>query len=124
MVRAYHLQDQRDRRQDTGLDPAWAIPNDDPPSGAIIGGNYEEILEYLKGIWGEGWDVEMADSERFKNSFHEEGEHLFLNREGANSVLPYLVPFPGLLSEGLTLIGVRKESNFIPPAISRPLEAD
>lgn len=94
--------------------------------GAIIGGRFEEILalEYLKGVWGERRDVEMVEPERFKEAFYEERGHLFLTREGANLVLPYLVAFPRLSSEGLTIIRVRKEPNFIPPAISHPLNAD
>ena len=118
--------DQRDKPQDRGLDPGWAILKDEPPSGAIIGGRYEEILalEYLKGVWGERQDVEMVEAERFKKAFYEEGGHLFLTREGANLALPQLVAFPRLSSEGLTLIRVRKEPNFIPPAISHPLNAD
>jgi len=118
--------DQRDKPQDTGLGPGWAILEDEPPSGAIIGGRYEEILalEYLKGVWGERQDVEIVGPEEFKEAFCEEGGHLFLTREGANLVLPYLVASPPLSSEGLALIGVRKEPNFIPPAISHPLKAD
>lgn len=118
--------DQRDKPEDTGLDPGWAILKDEPPSGAIIGGRYDEILalEYLKGVWGERQDLEIMEPERFKNAFYEEGRHLFLTREGANLVLPYLAAFPHLSSEGLTLVRLRKEANFIPPAISHPLNAD
>jgi len=118
--------DQRDKPQDTGLDPGWTILKDEPPSGATIGGRYEEILalEYLKGIWGERRDIEMMGAERFKKTFYQEGGHLFLTREGANLVLPQLVAFPHLSSEGLTLIRVRKEPNFTSPAISYPLNAD
>ena len=118
--------DQRDKPEDTGLDPSWAILKDEPPSGATIGGRYDEILalEYLKGVWGERQDIEIMEPERFKKAFDDEGRHLFLTREGANLVLPYLVPFPHLSSEGLTLIRVCKEANFIPSAISHPLNAD
>lgn len=118
--------DQRDKPQDRGLDPGWAILKDEPPSGAIIGGRYEEILalEYLEGVWGERQDIETVEPERFKKALYEEGGHLFLTKEGANLALPYLVAFPPLSSEGLTLVRVRKEPNFIPPAISHPLNAD
>lgn len=118
--------DQRDKPQDTGLDPGWTILKDEPPSGAIIGGRYEEILalEYLKGVWGERRDIVMVGAERFKKTLYEKEGHLFLTREGANLVLPHLSTFPPLSSEGLTLIRVRKEPNFISPAISHPLNAD
>lgn len=118
--------DQRDKLEDTGLDPGWAILKDEPPSGAMIGGRYEEILavEYLKGVWGERRDIEMVEPEEFKRAFDGGGGRLFLTREGANLVLPYLVPFPHLSSEGLTLLRVREEPNFIPPAISHILNAD
>lgn len=66
----------------------------------------------------------MVEAERFKKAFYEGEGHLFLTREGANLVLPYLVAFPRLSSEGLTLVRVRREPNFIPPAISHPFKAD
>lgn len=118
--------DQRDKPEDTGLDPGWAILKDEPPSGATIGGRYDEILalEYLKGVWGERQDLEIMEPERFKKAFDDEGRHLFLTREGANLVLAYLAAFPHLSSEGLTLMQVCKEPNFMLPAISHPLNAD
>ncbi|MFQ6000391.1 MAG: protein O-mannosyl-transferase family [Anaerolineae bacterium] len=118
--------DQRDRPEDRGLDPGWAILKDEPPLGATIGGGYEEILalEYLKGVWGERRDIEMVEPEGFEKAFYEEGERLFLTKEGVNLVLPHLVAFPHLSSEGLTLIRVCKEANFIPPPTSHLLKAD
>lgn len=118
--------DQRGKPEDSGLDPGWAILEDDPPAGAIIGGGYEEILalEYLKGVWGEGRDVEIVGPEGFKKAFYEGEGDLYLTREGADLVLPHLDAFPPLSSEGLTLIGVHKEPNFMLPAILHPQKAD
>ncbi len=45
---------QRNRPEDTGLDPGWLILADQPQRPAIISGTFAErvALQYLKGVWG------------------------------------------------------------------------
>lgn len=56
----------RNRADDTGLAPGWAILADDPPAGAAILGTLPEAaaLDYLTIIWGQRPDLRSITSEQ------------------------------------------------------------
>ncbi len=60
-VEVYPQANQRDRMEDTGLNPGWAILRQSPPMGAAIVGDVKEklALDYLTGVWGLRRDLAM-----------------------------------------------------------------
>ena len=58
---SYPRTDLRDRANDTGLTPGWAILNQQPPENAAIIADMQEklALDYLTGIWGKRPDIRV-----------------------------------------------------------------
>ena len=84
---------------DTGLDPGWAIVNDDPASPAIISGSFEErvALQYLQATWHVLPDIVPADLENFRpGSEQEPGDRAFFISRAAAAAAPEAIP-PGLV---------------------------
>jgi hypothetical protein len=63
---SYPAANARDRADDTGLAPGWAMVADDPPTGAAILGTLPEraALDYLTAIWGQRSDLRPISSEQ------------------------------------------------------------
>ncbi|MCX7669562.1 MAG: hypothetical protein N2439_05765, partial [Anaerolineae bacterium] len=63
-VLSYPAANARNRPDDTGLAPGWAILADDPPVGAAILGTLPEAaaLDYLTAIWGRRPDLRAVTS--------------------------------------------------------------
>jgi hypothetical protein len=63
---SYPRADSRDRPEDTGLAPGWAILADDPPPGTAVLGTLPETLalNYLTEIWGQRPDLHSVTSDQ------------------------------------------------------------
>ena len=65
-VISYPLANSRNRPDDTGLAPGWAILADDPPLGTAVFGTVAEqaALNYLTQIWGRRADLRTVTSDQ------------------------------------------------------------
>ena len=72
-IEVYPRADQRDRPQDVGLAPGWAILEQAPPAGAAIVGDVREklALDYLTGVWGVRPDVTAIPTSDIARAFEE-----------------------------------------------------
>ncbi|HEY80809.1 MAG TPA: DUF2723 domain-containing protein [Caldilineae bacterium] len=72
-VEVYPRADQRDRPQDAGLAPGWAILEQAPPERAAIVGDVREklALDYLTGVWGVRPDVTAIPTSDIAQAFEE-----------------------------------------------------
>jgi hypothetical protein len=70
-VEVFPRADQRNRPEDTGLDPGWAILAQEPPANAVIVGDVSEklALDYLTGVWGVRPDVEAIPTTAIAQAF-------------------------------------------------------
>jgi len=103
---SYPRADARDRAEDTGLAPAWAILADDPPRDTAIFGTQPEALalSYVTDIWGQRPDLHPVTSELARSLLPATG---FAATEAALPLVPLEIsPDARYSALGRTLVGV------------------
>jgi len=115
---SYPRADSRDRPEDTGLLPGWAILADAPPAGTAVLGTLPEALalNYLTEIWGERPDLRSVTSTQARGLLAA-GEPLAVT-EAALPLVPVEVsPDAHYSALGRTLIAVRAAPGMELPAV-------
>ena len=120
---------QRNRPNDTGLAPGWAILADRPARPAVIAGSFEErmALQYLNTVWGAASDIDPVDATDFDPTRVERqtGQQLYLTRQGA-TIAPDIIQldkvYPQASGEQLIALWPAPRQKLPPAAI--PLDVN
>ena len=104
---SYPAANARNRPDDTGLAPGWAILADEPPAGAAILGTLPEVaaLDYLITIWGRRPDLRIVTSAQARARVAE-GQAVMVTREALPLVSQEITAEARYSALGRTLVRV------------------
>jgi hypothetical protein len=115
----------RNRAEDTGLAPGWAILADDPaPAMTVLGTVGETLaLNYLTEIWGERPDVRTVTSDQAR-ALLTQGRPLAVTEAALPLVPTEVSPDAHYSALGRTLVAVSAQPNRSAPATLQPWTHD
>ena len=110
---SYPRADSRDRPQDTGLVPGWAILADDPAPGTAILGTLQETLalNYLTEIWEQRPDLHSVTSDQARAILAAGAPPLAVTRAALPLVPAEVSPDAHYSALGRTLVAVSASPN-------------
>jgi hypothetical protein len=129
LVTNFPRANQRDRPEDTGLDPGWAILADAPLPPAVVSGDFGEqlALEYLTTVWGAApliYPTAAGDFELPPGAAHDD-HRTYISRRAIAAAPQALQPGRmALEAAGEQLIAIRPAPRQQLPAQAIPLEAN
>lgn len=123
---SYPRADSSQRVEDTGLDPGWAIVEDDPlPRAAVLGEHGESAaLRYLTEVWGQRPDVIAVGSADAGQLLLDGRRPVYATVSGAPLVWSEISSQVRMSSAGLTLIQLRMQPRSDIPLMEHTIARD